>query len=299
MTKQSNQALALYYLRLATGFYTLWQAWDMIVHQVQWRAFLAAFPLIGSMAEFWLILGFGLYLVTGLALLTGWYSRSAALVLGALLLLSIIPFGFMTPKVNAVLGPFRAMTIKNLVWLGACLVLVTHAYDPFHPERRQAEGKPALMEKAKFIFRVLTGSYLLWDGLLMITDNHGYLSLMARAMDNIPLLTQSSSTVFLTVFAVIQLLAGLMVLSGIQFKWAIGVVLALTLMDLLGINWHASKGLLRAGGRFMMRDIILVGGYLYFLISGPGMPVLQIKVQRSSTTGGTMLPDNEPPQALL
>lgn len=304
MVLSKQQELGYYYLRLGIGFYTLWLAWDMIVHQIQWRAFYAAFPVIGGMAEFWLITIFFLYLVLGSSLLTGWMHRASSLVLIIMLFFSIVPMGFLTPEINPVLGPFRALTIKNIVWLGACLVLFIHPADSFQPERRQRAGREAWADKSKFVFRLLLGGYFIWNGFLLLTNHAGYLSVMTKAVTQLPLLTVGVASSLLAIGAIIQLAAGLMIMTGIQYKWALLAVMTIVLLQLLGVNWQASKDLLRAGGRFMMRDVVIFSSALYFWLTGPGINILKIKVERnvsslSSKPADTPALDQQPPENLF
>ncbi|MCK5219768.1 hypothetical protein KAR10_09600 [bacterium] len=283
---QKSSQMALYYLRLGLGFITLWSAWDVMVHQQQWKAFFGAFPLVGVIAGLIAVAWFFILLVAGLALLTGWYFREAAAGLGILICLSIIFFSFFTPKVNAVLGPFRPLMVKNLVWLGACLTMFIQATDPYNPERRDPQGMPVYAEKAHFIFRLLVGIYLIWDGILKFVDAHGYFTLLERALAKIPLIPDVLASGLLMVICIIQIGAGLLFLTGIKFRWAVIVLIALALIDLLGINWFATKGLLRAGGRFMMRDFLVLASGVYFWLSGPGLPILQVQVKKSRQSFG-------------
>ncbi len=300
--QKSNQ-MALYYLRLGLGFITLWSAWDVIVHQQQWNAFFAAFPLGGLLAGVITLVWFFILLVAGLALLTGWYFREAAAGLGILICLSIILFSFFTPKVNAVLGPFRPLVIKNLVWLGACLTLFIQPTDPYNPERRDPQGMPVYAEKAHFSFRLLVGIYLIWDGILKAVNAHGYFTLLERALAKIPLIPDALAPGMLMVICVIQIGAGLLFLTGIKFRWAVVALIALALLNLLGLNWFATKGLLRAGGRFMMRDFLVLASGVYFWLSGPGLPILQVLIKKSRPSFGdrnlnSSTGENMPPPAL-
>ncbi len=276
--------LGLYYLRVGLGFITLWSAWDVIVHKEQINAFFASFPLIGALSGQIMLLWFLILFAAGVLLLTGWYFREAAAVVGALLLLSLLLFSFMTPKVNAVLGPFRPLALKSLVWLGACLVLITHETDPFNPERRHTQGYAQYAGRAQLAFRILLGGYLLWDGLLKAVNANGYLTLLTRALNQVPLFPDSLGPIFMVVLYIAQLLAGLMILTGIKFRWALLVVMIIALIQLIGVNWFATRGLLRAGGRFMLRDIIVLTSVVYFWLAGPGRPVLQIKVAGGITS---------------
>jgi len=300
---QKPNQMALYYLRLGLGFITLWSAWDVIVHQVQWKAFFSAFPLVGALAGLITLAWFFILVAAGLALLTGWYFREASVGLGALICLSIIFFSFFTPKVNAVLGPFRPLMIKNLVWLGACLTVFTQPTDPFNPERRGPQGLPVYAEKAHFVFRLLVGIYLIWDGMLKAVNAHGYFTLMERALAKMPLIPDALAPGLMVVICIVQIGAGLLFLTGIKFRWAAVVIIVLALLNLLGVNWFATKGLLRAGGRFMMRDFLVLASGVYFWLAGPGLPILQVQLKKSRQSFGdrnlnSSAGENMPPPAL-
>jgi len=282
MNFRSNQ-IGLYYLRVGFGFITLWSAWDVIVHQQQIYAFFAAFPGIGMLSGHLMVAWFVVLLITGGMLLSGWYFREATAVMGVILLISLLVFSFMTPKVNAVLGPWRPLTLKSLVWFGGCLVLLTHPADPFNPERRNVQGYPDLAGKAQFIFRILLGTYCVWDGLLKAVNANDYMTLLSGAMIQIPFFPNNLADVFTVATYVLQLLAGLMILSGIKFRWAIVTLMLIALIQLIGTNWFVTKALLRAGGRFMMRDIVIVASCIYFWLAGPGAPILKIQVAGNSS----------------
>ncbi|MBN1596065.1 hypothetical protein JW933_09090 [candidate division FCPU426 bacterium] len=282
--------LGLYYLRLGTGFFTLWSAWDVVVHQQQITTFIGAFPMVGVLAGQILLVWFLVLLVSGGMLLTGWYFREASLVMASLLVLTIVVFSFLTPKINAVLGPFRPLTLKSLVWLGGFLVLLTHPTDPFNPERRNVEGFPGYAGRAHLLFRLILGIYCLWDGLLKAVDANAYSILLNKALAQIPFFPDVLANGAGILFLVVQIVAGLMILSGIRFQWALAALAAMVLVHLIGINWFVTKDLLRPGGRFMLRDICVFTSCAYFWLAGPGTPVLQIKV-----AGG--IPDKTPAAA--
>lgn len=276
-----NQPLGLYYLRLGLGFLTLWSAWDVIVHQEQLYALFAGFPVVGPLAGQMMLVWFIFLLLAGTALLSGWYYREASAATAAVMVLALLLISPLTPAVNAVIGPFRPLALKNLVWLGAALVLMTHETDPYNPERRHAQGYPSLAGNAHLAFRLLLGGYCLWDGILKLADVNAYGLLLKKAMTYLPLFPDTWAGATLVILAVLQVVAGLMILTGIQFHWGLVILLVVVLFQLLGINWVATKSLLRPGGRFLMRDVLLVASILYLWLSGPGMPVLRVQVAKS------------------
>lgn len=281
-SQSTNQPLGLYYLRLGLGFLALWSAGDVIVHQEQMYALFAGFPVAGPLAGQMMLLWFLFLLVTGTALLLGWYYREASAATAAVMILALLLFSPLTPAVNAVIGPFRPLALKNLVWLGAALVLMTHDTDPFNPERRHAQGYPALAGKAHLAFRLLLGAYCLWDGILKLADANAYGLLLKKAIMYLPLFPDSWAGSALVILAVLQVAAGLIILTGIQFRWGLVILLAIALFHLLGLNWTATKSLLRPGGRFLMRDVLLLSSFLYFWLAGPGAPLLGIQVVKSA-----------------
>ncbi|MEW6516169.1 MAG: hypothetical protein AB1439_04605 [candidate division FCPU426 bacterium] len=289
--ESKNVPLALYYLRVGLGFLTLWSAWDVVVHQEQIYALMAGFPLIGPLAGQVMLLWFLFLLATGAALLVGWYYREASVATAAVMALSLLILAPLTPAVNAVIGPFRPLALKNLVWLGAALVLATHETDPYNPERRHAQGYPAMAGNAHLAFRILFGVYCVWDGILKLANAHAYGLLLKKAMMYLPLFPDAWAGATLAVLAVLQIAAGLILLTGIQFRWGLVILLAIAAFHLLGLNWVATKSLLRPGGRFVMRDILLLASVLYFWLAGPGLPVLRVQVSKSA-------PSSEPPAGM-
>ncbi|MCD4812192.1 hypothetical protein K8S19_00645 [bacterium] len=281
ISERANQ-LAVYYLRIGIGFVTLWTAWDVIVHQVQVNAFFAAFPLGGVLSGQIMVAWFVILLACGVLIFSGWYFREATAILGVFLLLSLLVFNFMAPNVNAVLGPFRPLFLKNLVWFGACLMLVVQPTDPFNPERRRVAGLPALQPKIQLVFRAILGVYCIWDGLLQALNANHYLTFLSGTFTQIPLVPDNAVSVIMVLFYIVQMLAGVMILTGIKYRWALTSLAAIVVIHLIGMNWFAGKDLLRAGGRFMMRDMIVLTSIAYFWLTGPGSPILQVSVEKKS-----------------
>jgi len=215
--------------------------------------------------------------------------------MAVMLFLATFVFSFFLPKVNAVLGPFRPLVAKNLVWLGACLPLIVENTDPYNPERRAPQGLPALADRAHLLFRLLLGAYLLWDGVLKAANAHGYFVHTVDAVARLPFLPGTAAPHVVTVLYLIQLVAGVMVVTGIRFRWAAILVLALSAVNLLGINWFAGKELLRSGGRFMQRDLLVFVSGWYFLLTGPGRPTLVILVNPARPSGPPPAPMSGPP----
>lgn len=270
MTEEKRKGLAVYYLRLGLGFFALWSAADIMTHQETWNAFLSSYAFIGLLAGLIMVVWFLYLLITGVYLISGWYYREAAAFLGGAVLVIFLLSLFLGPRGDTVLAPLGPMAAKNLIWLGACLMIFAQATDPYNPERRTHAGFPKWVNQAHAAFRCAVGLFLLWDGALKAFDVHGYFQAQALALSQCPFFPEPSATYIMLSLYVIQALAGLLWLTGLRFKWASGFLIALAVLNLLGLNWFAPAELLGAGGRFFMRDVLVLAAGWYFWIAGPG-----------------------------
>ena len=273
-----RRGLALYYLRLGVGFFTLWSAWDVTANATAWNALYTFFPFTNLFSEVMVAATFLLYAATGLALLTGWNFRAAAALLAFMLFLSTGVLQFWLPGITTVLGPFRAGAAFDLIWLGACLVLLTHETDPHNPERRSTEAREAWAPRMHLVFRLLFAAALLWDAGLRMANAHDYALVLGDAAARMPWCAEACSRAVVSTLTGLEVFGGVVILLGPGFRAGLAAAVLAGAFMLLILNWFMGMELLHAGGRFVMRHVLVLAAVAYFWLRGAGPGALNVRI---------------------